>query len=329
AAGANDGGGSVRIPAACCGLFGLKPGRGLVPAGPGAAEHLHGAGTNGVVSRSVRDSAVLLDVLTADPDPGGPFLPARPELPYAEAARRDPGRLRIGWTAGSPVGAEVHPEAVAAVTDAAELLAGLGHEVEPAEVGLDGRALCRDFLTMWFAKLARQVAVTRRETGAGPDGFELDTRLLAAAGRAERAVDYLEAHERWNDYNRALAAFHERYDLLLTPTLAHPPARIGELELPAWMRAAGAAMLRMGLAGRLMSSRAADGVVLGNLARTPYTQLANITGRPAMSVPTYRTPGGLPLGVQLVGGLGSEGTLLALATRIEAERPWGLAPWGT
>ncbi|WP_216205196.1 amidase [Amycolatopsis aidingensis] len=327
-AGANDGGGSIRIPAACCGLFGLKPGRGLVPAGPGAAEPMHGAATNGVVSRSVRDTAVMLDLLTGEPDLGGPYLAARPAQPYAEAARRDPGRLRIGWTTRSPVGMAVHPEAVAAVTDAAELLSGLGHVVEPAETGLDERALSRDFLTMWFANLARQVAATRRDTGAGPGGFELDTRMMAAAGRALGAVDYLAAHERWNDYNRALASFHRRYDLLLTPTLAHPPSRIGELDVPAWMRAAGTVMLRFGLAGRLMSSRAADQVVLANLARTPYTQLANITGRPAMSVPTYRTPAGLPLGVQFVGGLGSEGLLLALATQIEAERPWGLAPWG-
>ncbi|MGW9521608.1 amidase [Streptomyces diastaticus] len=320
-AGANDGGGSIRIPAACCGLFGLKPGRGLVPAGPAAAEDLHGAATNGAVSRTVRDSAALLDVLTARPDPGGPYLAARPELPYAELARR-PRKLRIGFTTRSPIGTEVDPHAVAAVDETAKLLAHLGHEVEPAEPEIDHRQLALDFLAMWTTQLAQTVDEIRRTTGAGPGDFELDTHLLAAAGRSLPAPRYFAAHQRWNTYSRQLAAFHSRYDLLLTPTLARPPVRIGELDTPAPVRTLARGLLRVGLLGTLAGTKAWERAVIANLAATPYTQLANITGRPAMSVPTYRTPEGLPLGTQFVGPLGGEGALLALAAQIEAERPW-------
>ncbi|MGW2088043.1 amidase [Streptomyces sp. NPDC001880] len=320
-AGANDGGGSIRIPAACCGLFGLKPGRGLVPAGPSVAEHLHGAATDGVISRSVRDSAAMLDVLTSRPDPSGPYLHARPELPYAELARR-PEKLRIGFTTRSPIDTEVDPQAVAAVEDAATLLRHLGHEVEPTEPEIDQRQLASDFLAMWATQLAHTVDEIRRSTGAGPAAFELDTHLLAAAGRALKAPEYYAAHDRWNTYGRQLALFHSRYDLLLTPTLARPAVRIGELDTPRPVRAVARTLMRLGLLGALAGTRAWERAVLANLSATPYTQLANITGRPAMNVPTYRTPDGLPLGVQFVGPLGGEGTLLALAAQIEAERPW-------
>ncbi|MEE1841677.1 MULTISPECIES: amidase family protein [unclassified Streptomyces] len=320
-AGASDGGGSIRIPAACCGLFGLKPGRGLVPAGPSVAEHLHGAATEGVISRSVRDSAAMLDVLTSRPDAAGPYLHARPELPYTELARR-PRALRIGFSTRSPIDTEVDPQAVAAVEDAAVLLRHLGHDVEPAEPEIDQRQLALDFLAMWTTQLAHTVDGIRRSAGAGPEDFELDTHLLAAAGRKLKAPDYYAAHDRWNTYSRQLASFHSRYDLLLTPTLARPAVRIGELDTPRPVRAVARTLMRVGLLGALAGTRAWERAVIANLAATPYTQLANITGRPAMSVPTYRTPEGLPLGVQFVGPLGGEGTLLALAARIEAERPW-------
>ncbi|GAA1259848.1 amidase [Kitasatospora nipponensis] len=321
-AGANDGGGSIRIPAACCGLFGLKPGRGLLPAGPTAAEYLMGAATDGVISRTVRDSALMLDVLTARPDPGGPYLHARPELPYSELARRTPRRLRIGFATRSPIGTEVDPEAARAVEDAAALLAGLGHDVEAADPAIDERQLAFDFLTMWTTRVAHTLDEIRRTEGVGHEAFELDTQVLAAAGRGLGAVQYYEAHNRWNVYNRQLAAFHAGYDLLLTPTLARPPVRIGELDTPRPVRAAARVLMRVGLLGALSRTKAWDRAVIANLAPTPYTQLANITGRPAMSVPTHRTTSGLPLGVQFVGPLGSEATLLALAAQIEAERPW-------
>ncbi|MCF2527357.1 amidase [Yinghuangia soli] len=321
AAGGNDGGGSIRIPAACCGLFGLKPGRGLVPSGPSYAEMLHGAAVNGVLTRSVRDSAAMLDVI-AGHDPAGPYVPGLPELPYLELARREPGRLRISYATASPIGTDVSPEAVAAVEDAVELLRGLGHEVEEAKTGVDERQLARDFLTMWFASMAAEVDHVRRATGCGEDKFELDTRVMAAVGRATSATTYVASHNRWNEHSHRLALFHETYDLLLTPTLAHPPARVGQLATPAWMETASRVLLAVRGAGLLAKTDLVDRIADDNLRWTPYTQLANITGRPAMSVPTYWTEGGLPLGVQFVAGLGGEGLLLSLAAQIEAARPW-------
>ncbi|WP_406238835.1 amidase [Nocardia sp. NBC_01009] len=321
-AGANDGGGSIRIPAACCGLFGLKPGRGLVPCGPRHAEYLHGAATDGVVSRTVRDTALMLDILTTRPDPGGPYLSARPNESYRELARRTPTRLRVGYPTRSPIDTPVHAESVAAVDHTVALLTRLGHDVEPVEFELDGQRMAADFLTMWYTEIASTTAEAEHITGAHATEFELDTRLLAAAGRALKAPDYAAAHHRWNDYTRTLAAFHENYDLLLTPTLGHPPIRIGQLETPALLRFLGTTLLRLGLAGPLTKSTPWKQTVLANLASVPFTQLANITGRPAMSVPLYRLPHGLPLGVQFIGGLGSEPTLLALATQLESESPW-------
>ncbi|MDQ4115636.1 MAG: amidase [Actinomycetota bacterium] len=320
-AGASDGGGSIRIPAACCGLFGLKPGRGLVPDGPDAAERMHGAAVQGVISRSVRDTAAMLDVLVG-PEPGAPYRLARPEESYTDAARREPGVLRIGVSTASPLGGTVAPEALAAVREATGLLTGLGHIVEAASSGVDERQLSRDFLAMWFASMAHQVADARARTGASDDAFELETRVMAALGRATSAPAYLAVHARWNDHVRRLAAFHERYDLLLTPTLARPPWRIGELATPDPVRRIARALLTGRVAGLLGRTNVVDTLIDRNLGPVPYTQLANITGRPAMSVPLYSTPGGLPLGVQLVGGLGAESRMLALATQLEAARPW-------
>ncbi|MFD9907956.1 amidase [Streptomyces sp. NPDC059063] len=322
AAGANDGGGSIRIPAACCGLFGLKPGRGLVPAGPAYAELLVGAATDGVVSRTVRDTAALLDALTVRPDKGGPFLVERPEQPYAELARRTPPRLRVGVSTRSPIGTPVAREAVAAVDTAVKVLVGLGHDVEEAEPGIDGLRMADDFMTMYAAEEAALLAELKHRTGADDDQFELDTLLIAAAGRAVGAAEYTIRHARWNTYNRQLAAYHETYDVLLTPTLARPPVRIGELDTPWLTRQVGKALLKAGVAGRLSKTKLWKQAVIQNLAPNPFTQLANITGRPAMSVPLYRTPDGLPLGVQFGGPLGSEGLLLSLATQLESAAPW-------
>ncbi len=320
-AGASDGGGSIRIPAACCGLFGLKPGRGLVPAGPARAESFHGAATDGVLSRSVRDSAAALDCLVG-PDSRRPYAAAVPERPFAEEVGHAPGRLRIGYTARSPLG-QPHPHAVAAMTDAAELLEGLGHHVEPVEPPVDLERLAVDFLHAWAVKVAASIDEAPAASGSVRGAFELDSRLLAAAGRSTSGPAYSAILERWHSYTRRLAEFHERYDLLLTPGISGPPVRVGELETPRSLQVAGSAVLALRL-GRLLSRTGiVDKIARDNLRHVPYTQLANLTGRPAMSVPLYWDPDGLPLGVQFVARPAEEGVLFRLAAQLEQARPWG------
>lgn len=318
AAGANDGGGSIRIPAACCGLVGLKPGRGLISSGSG--EMLYGAATQGVLTRSVRDSAAMLDVL-AGPDPAGPYLPAVPAEKYVEALNREPGSLRIGFTTASPVG-DVHPEAIAAVEDAARLLESLGHHVEQADTGIDERAVLHGLAWTMFQGVAADVEDARRRTGSGPDGFEADTLLSAALARTVKAPELAATLHSWSEHARRLAAFHSRYDLLLTPTLASPPVQIGTLDTPTWMQMSSKAVVVLRLTRLLVRTGQVDRVIDENLRMTPYTPLANVTGRPAISVPLHWTADGLPLGVQFVGPLGGEALLLSLAAQLEAARPW-------
>jgi amidase len=320
-AGASDGGGSIRIPAACCGLFGLKPGRGLVPAGPRASERLHGLSTNGVISRSVRDTAMMLDLL-AGADAVSPFAPASPERPFLEEVGRDPVRLRIGFLYRSAINPQPHVEAVSAVRDAASLLEGLGHHVEEVSAPHDDAALARDFLSIWFAHIAADVADVKRLTGCDDSGFEPDTLVMAALGRHSGAAELSAALERRHEHIAALARFHTDYDLLLTPTLAEPPPNVGALDTPAFLRPITSLLLRTGTAGLLSRVGVIDKMISDNLGWVPFTQLANLTGRPAMTVPLHWTPESLPLGVQFVAPLRGEGTLLRLAAQLEQARPW-------
>ena len=320
----NDGGGSIRIPAACCGLFGLKPSRGLISSGPGYGEYWYGASSEGVISRSVRDSAVALDVLSGA-EPGDPFVAARPIESFAQAMQRDPGRLRIGFTSASPIGTDVHPEAKAAVNEAADRLRSLGHEVEEAAPDIDGAALAKAFLYLYFGQVAAMVAQARTH-GAGRSDFELLTRVLATLGGAISSGALTAQLLKWNEFARRLARFHQRYDMLLTPTLAHPPIRHGRGDPTAAEKAALDLLDRTRLLGLLARLGLLDGTVdkiaRDSLQYVPFTQLANLTGTPAMSVPLHWTADGLPLGVQFVARIGDEGRLLQLARQLEEARPW-------
>ncbi|OZE76541.1 amidase [Rhodococcus sp. 15-649-1-2] len=321
AAGANDGGGSIRIPAACNGLVGLKLSRGLSPYGPQTGEIMFGMVSQGVVSRTVRDSAALYDAIVG-PDPSAGYLAQFPTERFVDAIRIRPTGLRIGWSTSSTVNPSPHPEAVAAVEHAAALLEELGHHVEEVPQPYDDWALSRDFLTIWFAQVYAQVAEIKARTGAKNSDFEADTLAVAEYGRHTGFVAPVAALENTKVYTQSLAAFHRKFDFLLTPTLATPPLRIGAASTPPMMqRAARAAgVLR---AGRIMDlTGILDDVVQNNLGWVPYTQLANVTGRPAISVPVHWTSDGLPLGVQFVGHLGSDGALLRLAAQIEEAAPW-------
>lgn len=321
AAGANDGAGSIRIPAACCGLVGLKPGRGRVPIGPAWSEPMHGAAVNGVVSRTVRDSAALLEAM-AGPEPTSPYPIADPERPYSDEVGREPRRLRIGFTTRSPLGTRVHPEAVSAVHNTATLLEGLGHEVVEDEPDIDGRALTQDFMTLWYASLAGLVDGVKEMTGWDDAGFEPDTLMLAAMGRSLSAPEYVQCHTRWHQHTRALADFHSRYDLLLTPTIAGPPVTVGKLSPPEWLKTVERALIRSRTQRIISATGIVDQEVMNNLAATPFTLLANLTGTPAISLPLHWTASGLPLGVQFVASSGGESGLLRLAGQLEQAQPW-------
>jgi amidase len=320
-AGGNDGGGSIRLPAGHCGLFGLKPGRGRTPWGPAYGELMHGAAMNHVLTRSVRDSAAMLDA-THGPEIGSLYRIAPPLRPYLEEVGTDPARLRIGFTAASPIGTDVDPEAVTAVRNAAKLLESLGHHVEEAAPDIDGLQLAQDFIVMWFANCAATVDAIRQQTGCGSEGFELDTLAMAAFGRASRASDYVACYLRWNDYCRKLGEFHQRYDLMMTPTMALPPARVGEIVTPDWQRVAIRILLALRLSRLVLTGGFIEQMARENLKWVPFTQLGNLTGVPAMSVPLHWTAAGLPLGVHFVAPHGGEDVLLRLAGQLERAQPW-------
>ncbi len=321
-AGASDGGGSIRIPASYCGLFGLKPSSGVISFGPQDGLHWEGASSNGVLTRSVRDTAAMLDAL-AGPEPGDPFPQPRPATPYAAEVGVPPGRLRIGYSTASPLGGAVHPSCVKAVEDAAKLLESLGHIVEPASPRIDGRALAACYTTLYLGQVAAEVAAS----GAKDSAFELETGVLAMLGRALPAGRYVTARLAWNGFARALAAFHREHDLYLLPTVATPAPRIDEVGLPAAQRRA-LAVLSTIRAGRLMlKTDVLDKLATSSLAPVPFTQLSNLTFTPSMSVPLAMSAPeagqpALPVGVQFVARFGEEATLLRLAAQLETAAPW-------
>lgn len=320
AAGANDGGGSIRIPAACNGLVGLKTTRGLLPLGPQSLDASNGFVVQGVVTRTVRDAAGLYDALSGD-QPMAMIHAPHPGAAFSEAIATAPRKLRIGFTSTSSI-TDPDPEAIAAVEDAAKALEALGHDVEEVEAPYDAAELGRDFLTIWFASAAAEVAEAKLRVGAKNADFEADTLAVAELGRAGGVVAVELAHINRRNHVRRLSAFHETYDLLLTPTLAKPPLKVGQLTTPKALQTA-ARVLHKVHGGRVMRATGMiDQLVDENLGWVPYTQLANITGRPAISVPTYRTAAGLPLGIQLSGQLGDDGLLLQVAAQLEQAKPW-------
>ena len=324
---ASDGGGSIRIPASFCGLFGLKPSRGRVPQGPDEGELWHGAAASLAVTRSVRDAAALLDAVCG-PAPGDPVALPRPLAPFLDEVGRDPGRLRIGVSTRSPIGTPVDAACTRAAEEAAETLAGLGHDVDLAEPEVDGRALATAYFTMYFGTVA---ATIRQHEAQGRDvrkRVELTTRFLAAVGDGISAARYVQAWARWNGFGRAMGRFHETYDLYLTPTVAALPPLIGAQAPSRAERALMHATIATRAAGLLSRTRFIDQILDERLAATPFTQLANLAGLPAMSVPLHHTdplpgaPRGLPVGVQFVGRPADEALLLRLAAQLEDARPW-------
>ena len=302
AAHASDGGGSIRIPASCCGLFGLKPTRARVPSGPRQGEGWSGMSTSHAVSRSVRDSAALLDAV-AGPEVGAPYWAPPQQRPYLEEVGADPGRLRVAVQIETWNGAPTHSECQRAVESAAELCAQLGHEVESAALGLGDLELGRATQVVIGSNV--RVIVEDGAAAQGRDPREEDVEPMTWAmfqlASGATGADYARAIQTLHAAGRAVSGFLQDYDVLLSPTMATLPARLGELALD--NPEPGALMEKL-------------------MASIGYTQLFNASGHPAMSVPLHWTGEGLPVGVQFAGRFGDEATLFRLAAQLEQARPW-------
>ncbi len=299
---ANDGGGSIRIPAACCGLFGLKPTRARITAGPLLGDIMGGLVNEHCVSRSVRDSATLLDA-TAGSMPGDPYVAPQQERPYIEEVGASPGRLRIAFTTNTFTTAPLHDDCVAAVKDTVALLSDLGHEVEEASPPVPGEQLIQSFTQLWAAGNTWSIDTLAMFTGKQPkeEDFEILTWALYKTGQEITATQYLTAISGMQTMARQIAGFHETYDIWLTPALSTPPAELGHF-------------LSTPEDPMLGFTRSADYV--------PFTPIQNATGQPAMSVPLYWNEAGLPIGLHFVARFGEEDMLFRLASQLEEARPW-------
>ncbi len=285
-----DGGGSVRIPASCCGVFGLKPARGRVSSAPFTS--LEGLSTAGPLSRTVEDAAHLLDVL-AGYEPGDPWWTPPSERPFARAVEEPPGTLRVAVTSTPPIETPVASECLAALHSAAALLAELGHDVIEATPPWTDPDLFHTFIEVW------QVGAALHPI----EDLSLLTPLnrgLVESARASSAVDYVRAVARLQAIARRTVAFWEEIDVVVTPTLAMPPVAIG------WQESVSGAIEQL----------------LRNTEFTPFTAIANLTGLPAMSLPLHWSEDGLPIGVHAIGPPAGEVVLLRLAAQLEAARPW-------
>ena len=302
AAHANDGGGSIRIPASCCGVFGLKPTRARNPLGPDLGDMFGGLIAEHAVTRSVRDSAALLDA-TSGPDIGDPYWAPPPARPFLREVGADPGKLRIAFTSAGAPGVSIHPDCIAALKDAAKLCADLGHEVEEASLPVNRELIGKAFMVLWSAGCAWTIDGLAMATkkAPSPDFFEPLTWVLYEMGKKQSASAYLLAVTLLQKISRDLARASEKYDVWMTPTLAEPPVPLGSFDSPP--------------DDPLRGYRRAESFV-------PFTPICNVTGNPAMSVPLFWNGEGLPVGTHFIGRFGDEATLFRLAAQLESARPW-------
>jgi amidase len=302
---ANDGGGSIRIPASACGLVGLKPSRARTTLGPDLGDPASGLVCEHVLTRSVRDSAAILDA-THGPGPGDPYVAPPPERPYSEEVGADPGRLRIGVMTSAPASLfELHPDCVAAAEGAGELLESLGHGVEISHPeSLDDPGYVERFIGRWCAGVAASLAYWSMRTGKEitEDGVEASTWALAEQGGKLTAVDLFGILAYHQGSTRLTAGWWESgFDLLLTPTLGEPPPPLGTFEPDP----------------SDPTSPLRRAIPTGG-----YTAFWNASGQPAISLPLHWSDDGLPIGVQVIGDYGDEGLLLRVAAQLEQVRPW-------
>lgn len=299
---ASDGGGSIRCPASACGVFGLKPSRGRVPMGPHGTEGWLGLGVVHAVSRSVRDSAALLDA-SHGPEHGSRYTAGAPEFSFLSEVSRAPGALRVAVMRTPITGVPVHPEVLAALDDAAKLLAELGHHVEIAQPVLDGAALGAAMVAVLGSATAYEVGERLAALGRTDAGSDLETvtQMFVHIGKGTSAVQIMAANALFQKTAIAVADFMDDYDIILSPVFAQPPIALGKIDLSPTDMAEWTANIT---------------------GYSPFTALANWTGQPAMSLPLGMSSGGLPIGVMAMGRYAAEGVLYRLAGQVERAAPW-------
>lgn len=321
-ASANDGGGSIRVPASHCGLVGLKPSRGRVPVGPNYGEVWMGASADHALTRTVRDSALMLDVIQGA-DIGAAFEIKPPVTPYSEFITQPAEKLTIAFSVESPIDTEVDQCCKDAVYHTVDLLMDMGHQVEERKPDYNGLALVNDFRMLYFANVAASVNGLRKQRGNSVvKKLEVFTRTLAILGEMVSAGDFFQSRQNWNTYSRVMGEFHSRYDLFLTPSVAMPPIKIGE-QAPNRLELFALTLTNhLGLGKLLLKSSLLEKMARDNLRPIPFSQLANLTGQPAISLPLYWTEDNLPIGVQFMAAFGAEDRLLRLAAQLEEASPW-------
>jgi amidase len=298
----SDGGGSIRIPASCCGVFGLKPTRARIPMGPRVGDVMSGLVSDHALTRSVRDSAALLDA-SAGASEGDPYCAPPPVRPFLEEVGAKTGKLRIALTTNPAIGTPVHADCVKAAHDAAHLCVELGHDVTEAAPTLNGEMYLQAFMTAWAAGCAWTVDGIAQLIGRAAEEKDMEpgTWTLYQIGKQTKASDYLMAVQWFQQMGREIARFMKDYDVCLTPTLGAPPLPLGSFD----------AQANDPLAGMKQATVFAS-----------FTPICNTTGQPAMSVPLYWNEEGLPVGVHFIGRFGDEATLFRLASQLELARPW-------
>jgi amidase len=320
---ASDGGGSIRIPASCNGLFGIKPSRGRISNGPMYGDVWNGAVTSGIVSRSVRDAAAYLDIVQGTLA-GDSFIIQKPDKPYAEEVKTLSNKLKIGYSLEHPVSGIQDEENRIAINKTVELLRSLGHEVEEVKLPYSKELLTEIFYRMVCGELSATVEFIGEERGSKPKRNELEpnTWLLYKLGKSFSANDFALAKMKWNNINRTMGAFHQKYDLLLTPTLGMKPFKIGMLQDSAVEQVGLQIMNVLGISSIVKYTGLIEKTAEKIFSWIPYAPLANMTGQPSMTVPLHWSKDNLPVGVMFNARMNDEATLFRLAAQLEHAQPW-------